>query len=249
VASRALEAVDWESADPLYLQVHRAIADTIARGRFRSGDRLPTERALCERFSVSRVTLRRALRSLVEDGVLRPSQGRGWFVEPGPLSEPPNALLSFSNLASALGLTASAGVLRANVRPATIDEAETLRIAPGADLFLIERVRLLDEVPIALDESRIPLAIAPSLPESDWNTASLHDVLERHDATPAWAEFAVVAEKADARCSRALGIEVGEPLLVAHQTTHDANDRPIELGLTRYRGDRYRFRATLVRRR
>jgi GntR family transcriptional regulator len=189
------------------------------------------------------------LRSLVDEGVLRPSQGRGWFVEPGPLSEPPNALVSFSNMAAVLGLVASARVLRAAVRPATIDEAETLRVAPGADLFVIERVRLLDGVAIALDESRIPLAIAPSLPEADWNSASLHDVLERHTAAPAWAEFAVIAEKADARSSRVLGIEVGEPLLVAHQTTYDADDRPIELGLMRYRGDRYRFRATLVRRR
>ena len=249
MASRALHAVDWESADPLYLKVHRAIADEIARGTYRHGDRLPTERALCERFSVSRVTLRRALRSLVEDGVLNPSQGRGWFVAPGPLSEPPNALLSFSKMAAALGLVPSARLLRAAVRAATIDEAEALLVAPGADLFVIERVRLLDGVPIALDESRVPLAYGPSLRQADWTTDSLYETLERCGTTPVWAEFAVAAAKATVRCSRLLDIEVGEPVLVALQTTYDANDRPIELGRMHYRGDRYRFRATLVRRR
>ena len=152
--------------------------------------------------------------------------------------------------AAVAGAGAAFPLLRsADARAATIDEAEALRIAPGADLFVIERVRLLDEVPIALDESRIPLAIAPSLPAADWTVDSLYETLEQFGAAPVWAEFAVAAEKADVRCSRLLDIDVGEPLLVARQTTYDANDWPIELGLMRYRGDRYRFRATLVRRR
>jgi DNA-binding GntR family transcriptional regulator len=249
VASGALQSVEWESADPLYVQVQRAITDEIARGTYRPGDRLPTERALCDRFSVSRVTLRRALRALAEDGILNPSQGRGWFVATGPLSEPPNALLSFTEMAAALGLVASARIVHAGVRPATIDEAEALRIAPGADLFHIQRVRLLDGVPIAVDESRVPLNVAPSLPDEDLTTGSLYATLARHGVEPIWAEFTVLAEQADPRCSRLLGLEAGEPLLVARQTTYDAHDRPIELGHMRYRGDRYRFRATLARRR
>ena len=235
--------------DPLYLQVHRAVADEIARGTWRPEERLPPERVLCERFAVSRVTLRRALNALVSDGLLRASHGRGWYVAGGPLGEPPNALESFSAMGRARGLVPSARVLSTAVRPATIDEAEALTIAPGADLFAIERLRLLDGLPISIDKSRVPLARAPGLAAADFSQASLYTTLEADGVVPAWAEFALSAAAATPEEAALLDLAVGSPLLTASQTTFDQDHRPIELGHVRYRGDRYRFRATLVRRR
>lgn len=249
MAPNARQATKWVKGGPLHVQVHRAIADEIARGRHQPGDRLPTERELCERFTVSRITVRRALRELAADGIVSPAQGRGWFVREYPLSEPPNTLLSFTEMAAVRGLVASARVVHAGVRPATIDEAEELHIAPGSDLFHIQRVRLVDDLPIAFDENRVPLAVAPSLPDEDFTTSSLHETLARHGADPIWAEFSIHTEKSDPRFAQLLDLEVREPLLVARQTTYDVHDRPIELAHIRYRGDRYRFRATLTRRR
>ncbi|MBA3382814.1 MAG: GntR family transcriptional regulator [Actinobacteria bacterium] len=93
------------------------IADEIASGALRPGDRLPAERAIGERLGVSRVTVRLALGALAGDGIIKSSTGRGSFVASlGPVGEPPNALLSFSELGAARGLEVSSRVLRAELR-------------------------------------------------------------------------------------------------------------------------------------
>src|SRR5947208_8525456 len=139
---------------PRYYEVYRAIADEIAVGRLRPGERLSVERALCKQFGVSRATVRRALRALADDGLIELSAHRGAFVSSGPLSEPPNVLLSFAAMAAARGLEASARVLHQEVRPATLDEAELLSIAPGSSIFQLERLRMLDGMPVSVDVNR-----------------------------------------------------------------------------------------------
>ncbi len=244
---RPTVALDPNAAEPLYLQVTRAIAGDIAAGRLRPGDRLPSERRLCDDLGISRVTARRALRTLVDDGLVEASAGRGWFVASGPLSEPPNRLLSFSAMGRARGLDPTARVLGASVRHCSLDEADLLQIAPGADLFEIERLRLLDGVPVAIDRSRITLARCPRLVDVEFAIGSLYDTLEESGVVPTNADFTVEAAPAEKRAARLLGVEPGSPLLIARQRTYDQSGRPFELGLMVYRGDRYRFRARLSR--
>ena len=134
------------------------------------------------------------------------------------------------------------------MRPATIDEAESLGLAPGAPLFELERLRLMDDVPIMIDRSTVPLSLAPDLVEVDFSGVSLYDELEeRHGLRPARARFAVEAVAADERHAALLELQPGEPVLRCHQLTEDETGRPIEMCEMIYRGDRYRFRATLVR--
>jgi GntR family transcriptional regulator len=235
-------------AQPVYHQVYRLIADEIASGALVPGERLPPERVLCERLSVSRATVRRALQQLVEDGLVEPSVGRGWFVSSGPLAEPPNALMSFTELGAARGLTASARVLSSGIRPGTIEEAEAFAIAPGADVFELERLRMLDGVPVAVDRCRVPLARAPVLPEVDFEDASLYAVLDEAGAGPVRGDYTIEAAPADPARAEQLGLGPGEPLLVTETVSYDAAGRLVELTTTAYRSDRYRFRATLIRR-
>jgi DNA-binding GntR family transcriptional regulator len=230
-----------------YQRVQDSLAEEIARGRRSPGSRLPPERALAEHFGVSRVTLRRALAELESVGIVARHPG-GWTVAAPRIGEPPNALMSFSEMAASKGLTASARVLDLHVRPATIDEAEALGLAPGTPLFELERLRLMDDVPIMIDRSTVPLALAPDLVEVDFSASSLyHELEERHGLRPARARFAVEAVAADERQAALLYLQPGEPLLRCHQLTEDETGRPIEMCEMVYRGDRYRFRATLVR--
>jgi GntR family transcriptional regulator len=238
-----------ESPQPLYLRVYRLIADEIASGSLGPGDRLPSERELTERLGVSRATVRRALGELATDGLVEASAGRGSFVSTGPLVEPPNALLSFTELGHRHGLRATARVLRLGPRPATIEEAELFGVAPGSDLVDLERLRLLDSVPVAVDATRFPLGRVPHALSIDFSTASLYDVLEEAGYPPIRAAYTVEALPAPEREGALLGIEVGEPTLVAETAAYDPSDRLVELARTHYRADRYRFRATLVRRR
>ena len=230
-----------------YLRVQESLAEGIARGRRVPGSRLPPERAMAEHFGVSRVTLRRALDELERAGIVARDAG-GWTVAGPRIGEPPNVLMSFSEMAESRGLTPRARVLATRVRAATIDDAETLHLAPGAALFELERLRLMDDVPIMIDRSDIPLALAPELVEVDFSSASLYGELERrYGLRPARARFAVEAVSADERQAALLELEPGEPLLRCQQLTEDETGRSIEMCEMVYRGDRYRFRATLVR--
>src|SRR5690349_20113791 len=109
---------------PLHRRVQYDLASRIADERLPRGTQLPTERELSEELAVSRVTVRRALAALRAAGAVESFQGRGTFVTAPRVGEPPNALMSFSQLAASGGLCATANVLRQAVRPATIEEGE-----------------------------------------------------------------------------------------------------------------------------
>jgi len=233
-------------AQPLYTRLVHELSVEIAQGTLQPGDRLPGERELCKHFRVSRVTIRRALGELRERGLIEPDRTRGWFVTSVALGEP-NALMSFSEMARSRGLKPTSRVLRAEVRPATIDEADALRIAPGADLFDLERVRLLDDVSVAVEHSRLPLSIAPSLPEADLADGSLYEALRRDGVALASADYVLQAIAAEPQQAALLDVQPGAPLLIATATSFDAKGKPVELSHSVFRGDRYRFQTTLHR--
>jgi GntR family transcriptional regulator len=238
---------DASSGGPRYEAVRETIADRIVTGAWRPGQRLPSERRLAETLGVSRVTVRRALTALVDEGVLEVAPGRGWFVATGPLSKPPNVLVSFTAMARARGLEPSAIVCEHGVRHATIDEAETLRVAPGAEVVRLERVRMLEAIPVAVDRSVIPLARCPALATTDFTTASLYEVLRKEAGlVPSFAETTVEAVAAGDEIAALLELSPAWPILVTTQTTFDQHERPLEASRIVYRGDRYRFRARLT---
>ena len=248
---RPMSAIpDEELLDRLqlrYRRVQEALAAEIVRGGRPSGSLLPPERALAQHFGVSRVTLRRALAELERAGLVN-RIGARWAVARPPIGEPPNALMSFSEMAASRGLSPAARILRAAVRPASIDEAEVLGLAPGAALFELERLRSMDGVPILIDRTRIPLAIAPGIDGIDLGSHSLYTVLEdRYGVRPTRAKLSVEAIAADRRQARLLGLEPGGPVLRCEQVTEDQTGRPVELCEMVYRGDRYRLRTTLER--
>lgn len=230
-----------------YQRVQQELAEEIEGGRRPAGSRLPPERALAEHFGVSRVTLRRALEELSRAGVVSRASS-GWEVAGTRIGEPPNVLMSFSEMALSKGLRPGARVLERLTRPASIDEAEALGLAPGAPLFALARLRSMDDVPILIDHTLIPLSLAPGLDESDLEGASLYSMLEeRYGMRPTRARITVEAIAADANSAGLLGLELGQPLLRCEQQTEDETGRRIELSEMIYRGDRYRFGATLLR--
>jgi GntR family transcriptional regulator len=231
---------------PLWDSVRQSLADEVERGALAPGSRVPSERALSARLGVSRVTVRRALAALERSGVIEMSPGLGRFVRLRQVEEPPNELVSFSRMSGSLGLEVRSRVIVARERPSTLDEAEALKIAPGADVIELERLRLLDSVPVVIDHSLLPAARAPRLLEVDFTRASLYDELAERHGILAWrAEYVVQAEGATERAAELLGLATGQPVLVARQATVDRHRSPFQLSVLTYRGDRYRFRTTL----
>jgi GntR family transcriptional regulator len=246
-ASQLAEPISRDGPEPAYEKVRRLLAAEITTGRIRAGSRLVPERILCEQLGVSRVTLRRALQNLVQQGLLTPSAGRGWYATPGQLSESPSALRSFTALATEQGVKPTARVLSRRVRRSTVGEAEQLAVDRGERVLALDRLRLFDDVPVAIQRSVVPLGrVAADIATLDFSTASLYSALEERGATPTHAAYAIEADAADQRTADLLDIDVGSPVLVTTQTTYDQLARPVECGRITYRADRYRFRAILA---
>lgn len=216
-----------------------------------TGLRLPSEAHLRHRFGVSRETLRAALTKLAERGLVHPQAGRGWFTgarpgpAPQPVSEAPGALESFTDMAARLGLRAGAKVLGLTYRTGTWEEARRLRIAPGAGVLSLRRLRTLDGVPVAVDRSVVPAAMLPQVTPRDVEDRSLHALFRSSGRSPSSAEYEVQAAGCPAEDAPSLGLHLGEPVLTTEQVCLDEHDVPIEWGRMTYRGDRYRFRTVL----
>jgi GntR family transcriptional regulator len=234
--------------EPLWIQAVTLIRDQIDTGALKAGSRLPPERELCQQLAISRVTLRKALNHLVEAGVLNAAHGRGWYVARSAASrEWPNTLESFSETAARMGLVPESRVLRAEASPASFDEAEELSIAPGTDLFHLERVRLLDGMPIALDMTQIAVSLLPDIGAVDFTRVSLYSTLSEAGIEPARADATLEAREADPAEAQHLRIAVGKPLLVMRQLAFDATERRLFTSTIKYAGERYRLRTSFSR--
>ena len=243
-----LDRVSIAGKELLHVRVARRIADDIATGTLQTGDRLPPERALSNQFDVSRATIRRAFEELVAAGLIESHSGRGTFVIGAPLEEAPNELTSFTELGASRGLAASSDVLSVEVEQASIEDAETLGLAPGAGVFVLRRLRKLESLAVSVDTNRIPLNRAPSLPDIDFERASLYESLEVEGVRPVRADYTVRAVAATDELADLLDVESGSPLLHTTTVGYLPNGEVIELGDMFYRSDRYRFQATLVAR-
>ncbi|MDX6329896.1 MAG: GntR family transcriptional regulator, N-acetylglucosamine utilization regulator [Streptomycetaceae bacterium] len=236
-----------EYPEPLWVRAKGILQARIAGGELRPGARLPPERELCQLLGISRVTLRKALSALVDEGVLRATHGRGWYVTTPERGDWPNTLESFSETARRMGLVPSSRVLRLELGTATYDEAEAFQIAPGTPLYRVDRVRMLDEVPIAVDESLVPADIAAGFDGIDFTNRSLYDVITSLGFQLTQAEATIEARSADAALAGHLAIAAGTPVLEMRQIVCDRTQRPLLSSTIRYAGDRYRLRTSFTR--
>jgi GntR family transcriptional regulator len=241
--------IDPDNPSPLWQQAEDAIREQIARGELRPGMRLAAERVLCQQLGISRVTLRKALGRLIDEGVLTSSHGRGWFVAQGvaPRKEWPNELESFSETATRMNLEPTAVVLRAEHARATLDEAEQLGVAPGSDVYRLDRIRLLGGVPIAVDETVLSGAF-PEADDVDFAEASLFGVLGAAGVAPVRADSTIEARAADGPTAERLGLDERAPVLVMRQLAVDAAERALFASSITYAGERYRLRTSFARR-
>ncbi|HEU4328624.1 MAG TPA: GntR family transcriptional regulator [Roseiflexaceae bacterium] len=231
-----------ESARPMYVQLKEAIAADIKAGHYQPHQRLTSERELCERYGVSRMTVRQALVELVREGVIYTRIGKGTFVSAPPTSaQLPAAVNSFSQEVLARGCRLSSRVLEAMVMPALPQVAHVLHIALEADVILLVCVRLSDAKPLALETTFLPFARFPDLLRHDFSVESLHHVLEHvYQLKLVQVEQPIEAALADAREADALGLRLPAAVLKMRRVTQCQDGLPIAFVLSTYCGDYYK---------
>jgi len=230
---------------PIYQQLKGLLLDAVAEGSLRPHQRIPSERELGAQLGVSRMTVRQALTQLIADGVLYARSGKGTFVSDRKIRQPLEHLSSFTEDMRARGMNPSTRILRQERRPADRDSAP-LRPKEGTPIVVLERLRLADGEPIALECARLLGDRCPGLEEVDLARNSLYAVLrQRYGLSLTHAEQTIEAALPNAQQRTLLGIGPTDPVLHIERITYLDDGVPIEFVSSTYRGDRYRLQVDL----
>jgi GntR family transcriptional regulator len=229
------------SAGTLYSQIAEVLRSRIAQNMWRQGDRLPSEGQLCEEFGVSSITMRRAVATLVAEGLLVRLQGKGTFVSSDhAIVQGPPELTSFTQDMRARGWRASARMLALRTERASGGIATKLGLSSGALVSIITRVRLADGLPVAIQTTHLPALLFPGLEKHDFSRESLYEVLERaYGVKPAHATEVYHASKITPDEAAQLEVEPDTSAFRVERVTSDSTDRRIELVDSVIRGDRW----------
>lgn len=224
---------------PLWRSIADALTNDIASGRYRPGDRLPTEAELSARFGVNRHTVRRGLAALAEAGLTHARRGAGVFVAQSPTDYPIGRRVRFHQNIRAAGRLPAKKMLLVETRAADPREAELLRLAPGTEVLVSEGISLADDQPVALFRSIFPVTRLPGLQDSLARLSSITLALRDNgipDYTRAWTR--ITAKLANAHQAVQLQLREGDPILRTTSLNVDPDGQPLEHGRTWFSGDR-----------
>jgi GntR family transcriptional regulator len=241
---RTVTAVSRDNTLALHEQIRRSILTDIWKGMYRPGDLLPSEKELSLQFGVNRLTVRQAVHALANQGHVRPLQGRGYQVRSATLSADVLTVISTSHYLEEHGLEARTKNLGAQVVQAQPDVADALGIQRGSDVIKIVRQRFAQDVLIALDEAYYDADKFQGLLTADLDHHSLVDTLFkvfdlRVGRVATTLQAGIAGERAEL-----LDVSPGGAVLVASTVMFDLEDRPVELGITFYHGERIKLTLT-----
>ena len=234
--------LDRSSPVPLYHQVATAIDAAIADGTLAPGEFLENEVALARRLGISRPTARQALQDLVDRGRLVRRRGVGTQVAP-PRIHRPVGLTSLHDDLVAAGRTSGTRLLLYRVEEADAQVAEALDVPVGSEVVHLERLRTVDDEPLALLVNRVPATLAPRPDELE--RTGLYDALRDRGARPKVAHQRIGARGATEPESRLLGEPAHAAVLTMERVAYDATGRAVEYGRHLYRASRHVFETTL----
>jgi GntR family transcriptional regulator len=233
---------------PRYYQLREIIREKITSGQWVEGEAIPSERELGEQYGLSRMTVRQSVMDLVKEGFLYREQGKGTFVARPKITQQLSKLTSFTEDMQARAQRTTAKVLKQEMWAADEATAEILRIKPGQLIFRVQRLRLTDGAPLALETAYINFIGCEKLLEEDLEHNSLYHLLEtKFGVPPLEADQELEAGIAHEEEARLLQVVVRSPVLLLRRTTYTERNQPFEYATAVYRGDKYRFYTHLSR--
>lgn len=246
---QARRTVDFESGIPLHLQVREIIRQEALEGILvDENGKMPTEAELVERFGVSRVTVRNALQSLVEEGMFVRERGRGTFLKTNRPENWVGRLMGFTETIREAGFEPGAEILRKGMTNKQPDEvSQQLR---QRAVWELKRIRLADDIPIAIEHAFYPPEIGLELEDQDLVSIAMYKFFEGElGIFLKEADQRITAVKADEFEADVLGIEVGDPLLSIVRITFSQTNEPVEYLKAVYHPDYFQYTVQLTRKR
>ncbi|WP_201307897.1 GntR family transcriptional regulator [Companilactobacillus farciminis] len=226
---------------PVYIQIHNEIRKEIESGKWAVGERIPSERQLSQDFDVSRMTLRQAIQTLVDEGILQRQVGSGTYVASSKVQEKMSGTTSFTEITEGQGKKPSSKTVSYHVADPSISELEKLKLKDGDQVLRMERIRYADQQPICFEVATIPIEIVNTLNKKDI-TSSLYKALEDKAGLKLGnATQTVSAILASEKIANFLNVKRGSAILRVRQVTTLDDGRPFEYVRSQYAGDRFEF--------
>lgn len=229
--------IDRRSPIPVYIQISDAIRSRIQNGKLPADSVLPPSEQICEELGITRMTLRQAYTVLAREGLLDAQRGRGTFIRRSRIERTLGQMVGFSEEMRAWGKVPSSHLLAFECAEPDDEAREFLG---ETEVYRIERLRLADDVPMAIEEVQIPVEHCPDLEEFDLANQSLYEILERtYQLRFTHCEQIVSAVMPSGPQRKLLDIGPNVALLKMTRRSFKKSDVPATYGITHYRGDLY----------
>ncbi len=226
---------------PVYIQIHNRIKKEIEEGKWAVGARIPSERKLADEFDVSRMTLRQAIQTLVDEGILQRQVGSGTYVASSKVQEKMSGTTSFTELTENQGKRPSSKTVSYHLADPSLSEIEKLQLHEGDEVLRMERIRYADNQPICFEVATIPSSLVENLDKQDI-TSSLYKALEEKAGLKLGkASQTVSAMLASERIATLLNVKRGSAILRLRQITTLDDGLPFEYVRSQYVGERFEF--------
>lgn len=238
--------INADKGIPLYLQVKQILMDGVRGGKFKPGNAIPSERELAEKFELNRLTVRRAVDELVNEGYLVRKRGSGTYVAQKKESRTLSTFCGFTDDMSREGYQVTSALLEYELMPADAGVSKWLEVPEGEVCVRLKRLRLINDEPVGIALSYIPYSRC-RLSKEDCINSSLYAAMRlAHGLVFSEAEQYVSATNATTQEAQLLKIRQGGALVLAEGRTFLETGLPVEYFRNKYRGDQIRFysRAT-----
>jgi GntR family transcriptional regulator, N-acetylglucosamine utilization regulator len=243
-----MSAIYRNSPLPRYFQLKEILRERIRSGEWKPGELIPSERELSEKYGISRMTARQAITDLVNEGIFYREQGKGTFVSQRKITQQLIHLTGFTEDIRARGQRPGTKVLSAMMHPADEESAEKLRINQGTPIFRLQRLRLADDEPLAIELSQISFKGCEKLLEEDLEHNSLYRLLEaKYGISLMEADQELEAGLTGSEEAQLLKISIARPVLFTRRVTYTDRNQPIEYAKAVYCGNKYTFYTHMKR--
>ncbi|RVU70525.1 MULTISPECIES: GntR family transcriptional regulator [Lactobacillus] len=226
--------------EPMYIKIHNQIKRDIENHVYRVGDRIPAERQLAVKFGVSRMTLRQAIKTLEDEGILERRLGSGTYVANQKVQEKMSGIMSFTEITKANGQVPSSKLISYQIGRPSLSEKERLHLKQDVDVLRMERIRYADKTPICHEVVTIPYHLIEDISKEDIST-HLYDALEKNSSHIGRVTEYISAANASENDARLLHAKKGEALITRRQVTEFSDGVPFEYTRARYVAERFEF--------
>jgi len=233
---------------PRHTQISRWLRQQIQEGVYEVDEKLPSENELCQKFDVSRLTVRKALQTLENEQMIYRSQGLGSFVQDSRPQQSFVELTDFVEDMRRAGMEASSNVIDFEVTKPPKKVSSIMNLESSGNAVRLDRLRLGDGQPIALDVTWLPMFYGQLLEDHDLEEETIYGILEQdYDIPVEKGHYRIEAANADDSLAEHLGVEIDEALLLIDRLSLTIGDKPIYYQKRYYRSDRIVYGLTAER--